>query len=92
MILVFGRIARSCCSMSLVSTNVVSMPIFGSHCDKEFCHAAINIALRHDMIACLHQRQDRGSDCRHARGKKQAASVPSSSAIAFSATVFVGFP
>ena len=33
-IFVFGRIARSCCSMSLVSTNVVSIPSFGSHCER----------------------------------------------------------
>ena len=33
-ILVLGWIARSCCSMSLVSTNVVSIPSFGSHFDR----------------------------------------------------------
>src|ERR1700683_5357118 len=31
---VFGRIARACCSYSVVSTNVVSIPIFGSHCER----------------------------------------------------------
>ena len=38
---------------------------------KESDHAAINIALRHDMVARLHQRKNRSSDRGHARREQQ---------------------
>ncbi len=38
---------------------------------KEPDHATVNIALRHDMVARLHQRQNRGRDRGHARREQQ---------------------
>ncbi len=38
---------------------------------EESDYAAINVALRHDMVTRLHQRQNRGRDRGHARRKQQ---------------------
>ena len=91
-ILVFGRIARACCSYSVVSTNVVSMPNFGSHCPRNLLAPPYTSRCA-TMWSPLFSKASTGVVIAAIpEANNSAASAPSNSAMAASATVCVGLP